>query len=130
MAVNEGQVSARPRRWRSLAEPLAGTIALAVRQAQARLRAELAILTDDPLAWLKSGPGKELLNLPGWTSPAKPLVQNNTQFNVLLAPELQTLMTAILRVLAPYPEARQAVAAALSEAGEEARAKKPRQLPT
>jgi hypothetical protein len=89
-----------------------------VRQAQAmaRVAAESNILRESPLNWLKSGPGRECANLAGWTAPTKPLVQNNTQVNLLLSPELQGLFAAILQVLAPYPEARAAVALALANA--------------
>src|SRR5262245_35499216 len=36
--------------------------------AQARLRAEMKVLEEDPLAWLRSGPGKEQGDRPGWTT--------------------------------------------------------------
>jgi hypothetical protein len=94
-------------------------IAVRRAQAEARIAAEIKILKDSPLDWLKSGPGRENSTRQGWTAPTKPLVQNNTQVNMLLAPELQGLFAAILQVLAPFPEARAAVAAALAQAGSE-----------
>lgn len=85
-------------------------------KAQARLRAEMAALSDDPVAWLKSGPGKDKPNNPGWSSTIRPqLRENNTQVNVLLSPEMQGIFASILQVLAPHPEARAAVAEALAD---------------
>jgi hypothetical protein len=90
---------------------------LAVEQAkaQARLNAEMKVMEGNPLAWLKSGPGKENSNSPGWTGVIKPqITQDNRQINVLLSPEMQGVFAAVLQVLAPFPEARAAVASALA----------------
>ncbi|MBL8799670.1 MAG: hypothetical protein JNM56_37655 [Planctomycetia bacterium] len=90
---------------------------LAVEQAraQARLAAEIEVFKADPTAWLKSGPGKETETNPGWTTTVKPkITQDNRTVNLLLAPEMQGLFAAILQILAPYPEARTAVAQALA----------------
>jgi hypothetical protein len=40
--------------------------------------------------------------------------QTNNTINLLLHSEMQSLFAAILQVLAPYPEARQAVSEALA----------------
>jgi hypothetical protein len=40
--------------------------------AQARLRAEMAVLNEAPKAWLQLGPGRERDDAPGWTSAARP----------------------------------------------------------
>jgi hypothetical protein len=88
-------------------------------RATARLRAEMAALSDDPIAWLRNGPGKDKPNDPGWSVGIKPVVhEQNTQINVLLSPEMQGIFASILQVLAPHPEARAAVAEALAGAGE------------
>jgi hypothetical protein len=105
-------------------------IAVRAAQAQARLAAEIKILQENPLDWLKSGPGRESPNLPGWTAPTKPLVQTNNQVNLLLAPEMQGLFAAILRVLGPFPEARAAVALALAQSSEDGLEKSTRKLIT
>jgi hypothetical protein len=89
----------------------------AVREAaaQARVKATLEVFQDDPLSWLKHGPGKETPTRPGFSTPIKPhLTQDNRQVNVLLEPGMQGLFAALLQVLAPYPEARAAVARALA----------------
>jgi hypothetical protein len=102
---------------RPKAKPLYRMLHLAVLQAraQARLAAEMAALKDDPLAWLKSGPGRETAEGRGWTVPVKPVVtQDNRTVNVLLEPQLMGLFAAVLQVLAPFPEARKAVAEALA----------------
>jgi hypothetical protein len=48
----------------------------------------------------------------------RPIVhEENTQVNILLSPEMQGVFAGILQVLAPFPEARAAVAQALAGAG-------------
>lgn len=82
--------------------------------AQARLAAEIKAFTEEPLAWLKSGPGKERAKNPGWSATVKPVHnENNTQVNLLLAPEMQSVFAAILQILGPWPDARIALASAL-----------------
>jgi hypothetical protein len=89
--------------------------AIAQAIAQARLTAEIKAHDESPLDWLKQGPGKETPDSPGWSTPVKPTVnQTNNTINLLLHPEMQSLFAAILQVLAPYPEARQAVSEALA----------------
>jgi hypothetical protein len=84
--------------------------------AHARCMAEVALRNDDPRTWLLHGPGKDSADLPGWSAPARaPADTGGRTANVLLDPHLQALLAAILDVLAPYPEARAAVAAALAE---------------
>jgi hypothetical protein len=85
---------------------------------QARLRAEIQALNDEPLSWLKFGPGKETKEREGWSGMPRPIVrEENTQGNILLSPEMQGVFASILQVLAPCPEARAAVAQALAGAG-------------
>jgi len=62
-----------------------------------------------------AGSGKETKDNPGWTVPVKPQVsQTNQTINLLLNPEMQGLFAAILQMLSPFPEARQAVSEALA----------------
>jgi len=84
-------------------------------RAQVRLAAECKALAKDPLAWLKSGPGKETPDAPGWTNPLRGLPQGDTEaVNFLLRRETQELVLTLLRLLQPFPEARAAVAEALA----------------
>lgn len=84
-------------------------------RAQARLKAEMEAMKKDPIAWLKSGPGKDAINNPGWSSVTKPIVnETNNTVNVLLTPEMQGVFASLLQVLSPYPAARAAVAQALA----------------
>jgi hypothetical protein len=89
-------------------------------RAQVRLAAESKALLKDPLAWLKTGPGKDTFDSPGWTNPPRAQALDDAAgVNLLLRQETQVLLTTLLRVLEPFPEARAAVAAALEEAQEE-----------
>lgn len=96
-------------------------------QSQARLAAEQALFTDDPVAWLKAGPGKERPDNPGWSTSAKPAAaaQQATQVNVFSG-ELALVMQRILAALAHFPDARLAVAAVLEGGGERTSKGKPR----
>jgi len=84
-------------------------------RAQVRLAAEGKALAKDPLAWLKSGPGRDSLDAPGWTNPAKDQGQGDSEaVNLLMRRETQGLVALLLRVLQPFPEVRAAVADALT----------------
>lgn len=75
--------------------------------AQARLKAEIAILDHKPLDWLRYGPGKETNNIPGWTVAAKPIVRGpRAESNLLLDPRVQVLIQVVLDALNELPEAR------------------------
>src|SRR5438128_313419 len=92
--------------------------AAAVRQAeaQARLGAEVAILSSKPLDWLRSGPGRATSDNPGWTASVRPLpLTRAPAASPALQPEVQALLASLLDVLGPYPEARAALAAALAQ---------------
>src|SRR5271170_2125832 len=41
-------------------------------KAHARLQAEIAAKNENPIAWLRSGPGKETKEAPGWTRTVGP----------------------------------------------------------
>jgi len=81
-------------------------------QAIARLAAESRALTNDPLTWLRSGPGKDSPDSPGWSSPPRGTSQGKLGA-VLMQRETQELIVALLRVLQPFPEVRTVVAEAL-----------------
>jgi hypothetical protein len=88
--------------------------------AQARLGAEIAALKDKPMDWLKSGPGKEAKDRPGWTTTVKPfLADGTTSGDPLLRAQVQALVARLLDVLAPYPEARARLAEELACHGDE-----------
>jgi hypothetical protein len=88
-------------------------------QAQARLRAEIAMLEKDVRSWLKHGPGRDLPGKPGWAAlvRAAPL-PGRRAFDLLSSPEFLRLVATLRAVLAPYPEALAAVAQAIGDAGE------------
>jgi len=85
--------------------------------AQARVLAEMEAVKKNPLAWLKHGPGRETADMAGWTLPVRPQLAAGRQAAQALAqPELAELCAVLLRVLAPFPDARRAVAEALTGA--------------
>jgi hypothetical protein len=86
-----------------------------IARAKARLKAEKAVLLDDPKTWLRSGPGKERPNDPGWTSIVKPILTNQTTqtINLLASPDFLAFLANLRQVLAGYPEALEAVSDAL-----------------
>jgi hypothetical protein len=86
---------------RSLATALSGGSSLACRVA-----AEIKAFGEQPIAWLKSGPGKERADNPGWTTTVKPSAKSSQTINILLTPDGQRLVMTLLQLLAPYPEAR------------------------
>src|SRR5207244_4277507 len=65
--------------------------------AQARLAAEMKAFQDDPIAWLKSGPGKERPGAPGWTTTIKP-----PPARLLFVPRLNAALRGI-SVILPDP---------------------------
>jgi hypothetical protein len=108
--LRRGQARRAPARYRAFHA--------AVRQAeaQARLNAEVAILSGKPLDWLRSGPGRATTESPGWTASVRPLpLARAPGASAELQPEVQALVTTLLHLLEPYPEARTAVAAPLAQ---------------
>ncbi len=105
-------------RWRRRgerrgAEPRFRAFALAVRQAiaQARLRAEVEVYKDRPLDWLRSGPGREMGDRPGWTGNARARTgKTGAEVDVLAMPELRELILRFLEAVEPHPEAHAALA--------------------
>jgi hypothetical protein len=97
-------------------EPLAG-FAVEVRSAaaQARIRAEIAVLEQNPRIWLEHGPGRESPGNPGWSEPVKAVAAAaGQQQNPFLNSRFMASCNEILEVLKPYPEARAGVAAAIA----------------
>jgi hypothetical protein len=75
-------------------------------EAQARLRAELAVFTDEPKVWLEHGPGRELQGRPGWTTAVKAAAAAEDAGNILLHRQTMALLQNVLEWLTPFPEAR------------------------
>ncbi len=83
--------------------------------ARARVAAEIEAFRQDAARWLMQGPGKDRPGVPGWSQTVRPQpAKEAPEANVLLAPEMQRVTAAVLQALAPYPEARVAVARALT----------------
>lgn len=96
-------------------EPYRG-FARGVRQAIAhgRLVVELAVHEKDPKFWLTHGPGKETANNPGWTGEVRPAGDQASAAEAANGDaQWQALYTLLMNALAPFPEARLAVAQAL-----------------
>lgn len=79
--------------------------------AQARLLREVSMAEDEAKFWLSHGPGKETPGNPGWTGEVRPAAPARRP---AVADSWQKVCADLVRVLAPYPEARQAAARALS----------------
>ena len=88
--------------------------ALRKAEAQARLNAEVAAFKDKPMDWLKAGPGKETPAKAGWSALAKPRAGAAKETPLLMRPDVQSFLRALLQALEPHPEARAAVAAVLA----------------
>jgi hypothetical protein len=99
--LQRGQRADAPPNYRAFA------LAVMEAQAQARLHAELATLTDKPLDWLKAGPGKDSADNPGWTNPGKPRAASAGWLDrEQILVELFALLGECAEQLAPCPEAR------------------------
>jgi hypothetical protein len=104
-----GESPRAPAKWRAFA------VEVRKATAQARILAEMEAVKKNPLAWLKHGPGRETADMVGWTLPARPRPSRPAP-QALVQPELAELCALLLRVLAPFPEARTAVAEVLAGA--------------
>src|SRR5262249_10830920 len=79
-------------------------------QATARLRAEMEAYDKNPILWLKSGPGKEKPQNPGWTSVVRPhLTAEHKTINLYTSPDFLGFMATLRQVLAPFPDALKAL---------------------
>jgi hypothetical protein len=91
-------------------------------QAQARLRAEIAVLEKDTRGWLKHGPGRDLPGRPGWAALVRPAPPPPKQaVNWLASPEFARSAALLQGALALYPEALAAATHALDGAAPPAR---------
>src|SRR5262245_13838852 len=113
--MDEGAHARRPGLKRALWD------GVRVAAAEARAVAEAELLEKDKRTWLKSGPGRDVPDLPGWSNPARAPVAPPARgpANVLLSPGTLRLFDKILGAMAPFPEARAAVEAVLNEAQED-----------
>jgi hypothetical protein len=80
-------------------------------RAQARLAAEIEIRRDMPFNWLRFGPGREREGEEGWTESSE--VRHSGSVAVVQSEEWIRIASALEEALAPFPEARVAVAKAL-----------------
>jgi hypothetical protein len=83
--------------------------------AQARLKAEVAILADKPLDWLRYGPGKETPDAPGWSAAARPQPPERAEGDPLADSQFAAVVQRLLDALGPYPEVRVMVARILTK---------------
>lgn len=83
-------------------------------KAQARLKAEMKAMEEDPRFWLKNGPGKEKPDSPGWAAMVRPMIGGNTNtINLFGSPDFIQFMATLRNVLAPFPQALDALSRAL-----------------
>jgi hypothetical protein len=105
--LRKGRTPGAPARYRAFHQ------AVMEAQAQGRLGAEVAVRNERPLDWLRNGPGRDAPDRPGWSAPVRPEADAG-RAAVLLQPEVQALIQALLGALEAFPEARAAAAAALA----------------
>jgi hypothetical protein len=85
-------------------------------KAQARLKAEMTAMENDPRFWLKNGPGRDLPDKPGWAAMVRPILTGNQQtVNLFMSPEFLQFMHTLRAVLAPFPDALKALTAAMDQ---------------
>jgi hypothetical protein len=104
------------RRWlRRRDEPYHG-FAREVRQAQAqaRLRAELAVLESDVRTWLKHGPGRDRPGHAGWAAVARPVPPPKEPMSLMSSAGVLQLLSEARTALALYPEALAVLTRALA----------------
>jgi transposase-like protein len=77
--------------------------------AQARLRAEMDVFTEQPRIWLQHGPGRDANECAGWTVAIKPITRSRTERNPLMNREMATIAGQLFEALAPFPEAGESV---------------------
>jgi transposase-like protein len=103
-------------RWRKLGRSNEGdaelvSFARAIDEAiaQARLRAEIDVFTEQQRIWLQNGPGRESNESVGWTVAVKPIARQRSRRNPLMMPEVVALFGRIREALTPFPEAQEQV---------------------
>ena len=97
--LKRGQADGAWEPYRSFAEEVRGA------SAQARLRAETALFTDEPKRWLAHGPGRDSAASPGWSTPVKPATTNAETQSALLDPAFLEFVNELLEALKLFPEA-------------------------
>jgi hypothetical protein len=104
---------------RKLARDPFRSFAWEVRQAvaQARFRAEVAALTENPKVWLINGPGREYAEHPGWSASVKPAEGRSQARNVLEDADMMEFLCLLIKILEPFAEARAHVLAELGRIG-------------
>jgi hypothetical protein len=85
--------------------------------ATARLNAEINTHQKDPRLWLRAGPGKETPSALGWTTFVRPQGRAAKDIDLFAEPVFLRFLANLRAVLAPYPEALQALAKALELKG-------------
>ena len=115
-------------RWRRRGEKPRATkryrdFALAVRVAvaQARLHAEIEVRQEEPLDWLRNGPGRERAEQPGWTANARARTTATGEASVFDDAEAVALIEMLLEVLEVSPEKREVISGLIVKDGEAAR---------
>ena len=87
--------------------------------ATARVKAEIAVLEDDPRFWLKHGSGKEAPGNPGWSGMTKPAALGaDPVMDVFACADFLRFMAALRSALAPFPDALMALSKALGQPDE------------
>ena len=74
----------------------------------ARLRVETGVYKEDEKFWLRHGPGREFPGRPGWSAPARAAPRPARTPGAMTELRWNAIQSTLLRVLAPFPEARQA----------------------
>lgn len=98
-------------------EPYAGLyLAVMQAEAQSRLKAEIEVRQNQPLQWLKYGPGKALPGQPGWTGESAAETEASAPTAVLSPFQINHLMGVFADVFAQYPAAKAALQEALAAA--------------
>jgi hypothetical protein len=86
--------------------------------AQARLRAEIAVMDKTPLHWLRYGPGRETAEAAGWTGTVRPASATpERKESVLTSPDWAEVWELLRAALEGYPELRAALAERLGGLG-------------
>jgi hypothetical protein len=84
-------------------------------KAQARIKAEVEVFRKVPALWLRHGPGRETLEALGWSAPAKPVGLTGDSVRAPTLAEMAPVLAFIESVLAPFPEAMNAVFGAIDQ---------------
>jgi hypothetical protein len=85
-------------------------------QATARLSAEMQAHQKDPRMWLRAGPGRETTDSQGWTTFVRPQARQRPNVDPFTAPAFVAFLATLRATLTPYPEALEAVVAAIDKA--------------